>query len=111
MIQAACDCGAVRIGLAVAPDEVSECQCSFCQKKGVLWSYYPIEAVTIEAAEDATFPYLRGPGVSEFHTCKACGCTTHWRPTDDRTWMGVNARLMPREVREAARYVIDPGPG
>lgn len=110
MVEAACDCGAVRLELAEAPSEIYDCQCGFCQKKGVLWAYMSPTRVRFTAEPGATAAYLRGACLSEFHTCRTCGCATHWRPTDGRDEMGVNARLLPREVRGAARVVIDPGP-
>ena len=110
MAETVCDCGAIRIELAQAPQQIFDCQCSFCQKKGVLWAYFAVDQVQIVAAETATTPYLRGPRLSEFHTCRTCGCTTHWRPTDGRNEMGVNARLLEPQVRRAAQVVIDPGP-
>ena len=38
----------------------------------------------------------------EFHRCRACGCVTHWSPTNrERQKMGINARLLPAEVLAA----------
>jgi hypothetical protein len=51
-----------------------------------------------------TATYRWGDRSLELHHCPACGCTTHWTPTDpalDR--MGVNARLMDPAVVAAAR--------
>jgi hypothetical protein len=53
---------------------------------------------------DATVIYQRASRRLEFHRCKVCGLTTHWAQVDQtRPRMGVNARLMPREVRAQAR--------
>jgi hypothetical protein len=47
----------------------------------------------------------------EFHTCKTCGCTTHWAPADKtRERMGVNARLMDPIVLAAAKVRKIAGP-
>lgn len=38
----------------------------------------------------------------EFHRCRACGCVTHWSPTNaERQKMGINARLLPAAVLAA----------
>ena len=37
MIEATCHCGPVRLELESAPDEVTDCACSICQRKGALW--------------------------------------------------------------------------
>lgn len=104
MIEAVCDCGAVRLEIAEAPTEVNECQCLWCQRLGALWAYYMKEQVRFVSDPEATSVYLRGAKRLEFHRCKVCGLTTHWVNVDaTRPRMGVNSRLMPREVRAQTR--------
>jgi hypothetical protein len=105
--EAACHCGAVRIIVPAAPEQVTDCNCSICRRLGALWAYYPVSQVTISGRE-ATGGYVRHDrpdvGGLAFHHCRACGCTTHWSPVDpahDR--MGVNARLLDAKVLAAAR--------
>jgi hypothetical protein len=95
-MKASCHCGAVRFEIAEAPACVAECNCSICAKLGTLWAYYPPDQVTSLGPPDQTLAYVRGDGRLEFHTCRTCGCTTHWQAIDARhaTKMGVNARLM-----------------
>lgn len=95
MIAASCHCGAVRLEVEVAPEELLECNCSICRRYGTLWAYYSPKQVRFLGDESATQIYLRGERKLEFHHCKTCGCTTHWAPVDKaRDRMGVNARLM-----------------
>jgi len=104
MIEAVCDCGAVRLTIVEAPEEVNDCQCAWCQRLGALWAYYPTDQVCFLSEPDATAIYLRGARKLEFHRCRMCGLTTRWvnrDPTQLR--MGVNARLLPRNVRDRAR--------
>ncbi len=99
MIEASCHCSALRMEIVAAPDTVTECACSICRKKGALWAYYSPKDVRLIPAEGATQIYMWGDKMIEFHTCKTCGCTTHWAPADkthDR--MAVNARLMAPDV-------------
>ena len=94
MIEAVCHCGAVRVEVPAGPTAVSDCNCSICRRLGALWAYYPSRQVNIRAAEAATVAYAWGDKMIAFHTCRTCGCTTHWsglKPDYDR--MGVNARL------------------
>lgn len=106
MIEAVCDCGAVRLEAAEAPETVNDCQCSWCQRLGALWAYYTKDQVRLVSEPEATSIYLRGPRRLEFHSCKVCGLTTHWVGVDKtQRRMGVNARLMPRDVRARARVV------
>ncbi|HAH09310.1 MAG TPA: aldehyde-activating protein [Alphaproteobacteria bacterium] len=103
MIEAVCDCGAVRLEIETAPTEINDCQCTWCQRLGALWSYFQKDQVKIISTLGATETYLRGPKRIEFHRCRTCGLTSHWLPSDaSLTRMGVNTRLMPREVRARA---------
>jgi len=102
MIESSCICGAVRLAITRAPDEVLDCNCTLCRRYGVLWAYYSPKDVIVPSG--LTDTYMRGPKRGEFHRCKICGCVTHWSPVDktyDR--MGVNARLMVPEVLSRAR--------
>jgi hypothetical protein len=106
MIEATCDCGVVRMEIAEAPVEVNDCQCDWCQRLGALWAYYPRDRVRIISGLEATSIYERGACRLEFHRCSVCGLTAYWLPKDPmRRRIGVNARLMPREVRAGARMV------
>jgi hypothetical protein len=111
VIEASCHCGALRMEIAAAPDTVTDCACSICRKKGALWAYYAPKDVRLIPAEGATQIYMWGDRMIEFHTCKTCGCTTHWAPVDkahDR--MGVNARLMDPDVVAKAKLRKIAGP-
>jgi len=95
-MKASCHCGVVRFEIDEAPASVYECNCSICAKLGVLWSYYHPKQVTLQSEPGATFTYVWGDRMIAFHTCRTCGCTTHWASihTDDPQKMGINARLM-----------------
>ena len=104
MIESSCVCGAVRLAITRAPDEVTDCNCTLCRRYGALWAYYSPKDVTVPSGLTDTFS--RGPKLSHFHRCKICGCVTHWSALDktyDR--MGVNARLMEPEVLARARVL------
>jgi len=105
-VEAACHCGAVRIFLETPPETVTDCNCSICRRYGVLWAYYAPEAVTFVDPKGPTDTYEWGDRMITFHRCHTCGCVTHWAdkdPTYDR--MGVNARLLPLQVRDAAHLI------
>ena len=106
MIEAACDCGAVKLEIAGAPSEVNDCQCDWCQRLGALWAYYPTDDVRIVSGPQATSIYQRASRSLEFHRCKICGLTAYWKPVDPaRSRIGVNTRLMPRAVRAGAHVI------
>jgi hypothetical protein len=104
---AECHCGAVRIVVPAAPEQVTDCNCSICRRLGALWAYYPVSQVKIIGVE-ATGDYVRhdrpDAGYIAFRHCRTCGCTTHWTSVDtSHDQMGVNARLMDPKVTAAAR--------
>ena len=101
MIESSCVCGAVRLAISRAPDELVDCNCSICRRYAALWAYYPLKDVIVPAG--LTDVFMLGPKKIEFHRCKICGCVTHWSPRDQRDEMGVNARLLDPEVVARAR--------
>jgi hypothetical protein len=101
MIESSCVCGAVRLGITCAPDELVDCNCSICRRYAALWAYYPLKDVIVPGG--LTDVFMLGRKKIEFHRCKICGCVTHWSPRDQRDEMGVNARLMEPEVVARAR--------
>jgi hypothetical protein len=106
MIEAVCDCGAVRLEVAEAPETVNDCQCAWRQRLGALWAYYPAAQVRGVCEPEATSIYLRASRRLEFHSCRVCGLTTHWVASGQPgRRMGVNARLLPRDVRDRAQVL------
>jgi hypothetical protein len=101
LIESSCVCGAVRLAITHAPDELVDCNCSICRRYAALWAYYSLKDVIVPGGLTDTF--MQGPKKIEFHRCKICGCVTHWSPKDQRDRMGVNARLMEPEVVARAR--------
>jgi hypothetical protein len=95
-VQAICHCGAVAIEVDAPPAKLTECNCSICGRRGVLWAKYPAAAVRFLRGHDATTPYVWGDRLIEFHHCKVCGCTTHYRGIvpEHADSIGINARLM-----------------
>jgi hypothetical protein len=112
-VVASCHCGAVEIRLALAPAEVTRCNCSLCRRYGVLWAYYAMAEVGLGArAGAATDTYAWGGRNVDFHRCRACGCVTHWLPRRrGRERMGVNARLLAPEVLAAAEVRLKDAAG
>jgi hypothetical protein len=101
LIESSCVCGAVRLTISRAPDELVDCNCSICRGYAALWAYYQLKDVVVPGG--LTDVFMLGPKKIEFHRCKICGCVTHWSPRDQRDEMGVNARLMEPEVVARAR--------
>ena len=107
-VEGSCHCGAVRFEAAHAPTDLNDCQCTHCQKRGVLWAYYDPKDVTVTGEGSR---YLWGDKAIAFHFCTTCGCTTHWTAVDTtRKRMAINARLLPTEAVDGAAVRRSPGP-
>jgi len=103
MIYASCHCGAVELEIDVAPQDITDCNCSICRRYGVLWAYYSPSQVHF-TKPPVTDIYMWDDKAIQFHRCRVCGCVSHWSAVDalvDR--MGVNARLMDPELTRHAR--------
>lgn len=96
MIEANCHCGAVKLQVPMAPEEVASCNCSLCAKLAWLSAYYNPAVVNLITSPEAIDTYIWGDRTLQICRCKNCGCTTHWESIDpeltDR--MGINARMM-----------------
>lgn len=108
MLTGHCHCGAVVFRALIQPDALLVCNCSICRRLGARWIYAPVADVTFDMQSDATLSYIREAGNLAFHTCRTCGCTTHWAmvsrnpdaentSTTARDRVALNANLCPPE--------------
>ena len=78
-----CHCGAVKFTYLGQPEKLVSCNCSICRRLNPLWAHGPEGQIVVETAPDATIAYVWGDKGLAFHTCKTCGCTTHWKGVGD----------------------------
>ena len=95
MIKGTCHCGNVKFSISEDPKWLTSCNCSICRRLGALWGHVEAENVVIDAQDDATISYVHGDKTLAIHTCRNCGCTTHWEnlKMDEYTRMAVNFRM------------------
>lgn len=95
MIRGSCHCGAVTFELAETPAWLTACNCSICRRIGSVWAHAEMGRIALTAAADATLAYAWGDKSLAFHTCRNCGCTTHWEPMEPapQSQMAVNCRM------------------
>ncbi|MCH8863405.1 MAG: GFA family protein [Proteobacteria bacterium] len=95
MIRGSCHCGSVTFELSEPPEWLTICNCSLCRRVGALWAHVDTACATVTHDEDATFTYVQGEKRVALHTCKTCGCTTHWTSlmAEAETRVGINCRL------------------
>lgn len=97
----ACHCGAVAYTVDDTPRWLTDCNCSTCRRFAALWFHTSPANVTLTAAADATLAYAWNDRVLAFHTCRTCGCMTHWAPLNGDDRMAVNLRMAdPDTIRD-----------
>jgi hypothetical protein len=88
-----CHCGAVRFRVALEDgQEIVECNCSVCAKKGILHFIVPEERFTVLRGQDALAVYTFNTGVAKHMFCKTCGIHAFYRPRSHPDAWDVNAR-------------------
>ncbi len=96
MIAGSCHCGAVAWVFDGDSSRLTNCNCSICRRIGGLWAYGTLANVTVTADPDATIVYVQGDKMLAVHTCRTCGCTTHWlslAPENGDWRIAVNMRM------------------
>ncbi|HTE49302.1 MAG TPA: GFA family protein [Kofleriaceae bacterium] len=100
-IQATCHCKATQLTLSEPPLRVTQCNCTFCSKRGALWAYYQPDQVTLTNITSSATYQREGHPVAHHH-CAICGCSTYgespeWvegKPHPTRKKILINARLL-----------------
>ena len=94
-IKGSCHCGDVQFELTRKPAWLTSCNCSICSKLGAIWAHDETSTIKLKYDAPTTNTYIWGDKTLAFHTCKTCGCTTHWEnlDTQEYTRMGVNFRM------------------
>ena len=99
-IKGSCHCKATTFEVRSAPENVTQCTCSFCSKRGSLWAYYSPSDVELTSV-DHRGTYRWGSKTVKHHFCQVCGCGTYTETPDwstgtanfDNPKISINARL------------------
>lgn len=69
-----CHCGAVRYEVEIdLTQPVIECNCSYCERQGLLLSFVPAEKLTVTEGTDALTEYHFNTGTIDHLFCRTCG--------------------------------------
>jgi len=100
MIEGSCHCGAVSFTYPKQPAWLTNCNCSVCRRYHTLWAYAKVSEISLRAEDDATIAYVHGDKTLAMHSCRTCGCTTHWIGLDKdlSAKMAVNFRMCDPDV-------------
>ncbi|MCA6509174.1 MAG: GFA family protein [Pseudanabaena sp.] len=99
-----CHCGAIRFRVKVRKYEAIACNCSICQKKGILHLIVPPEDFELLKGEDNLSTYTFNTGIAKHHFCKTCGIHPFYRPRSHPDDYDVNVRCLDGDAIE--RFTI-----
>ena len=69
-----CHCGQIRFSVAGDLEQVMECNCSHCSRKGYLLWFVPRARLNLTTPESALAAYTFNKHVISHHFCPKCGC-------------------------------------
>lgn len=93
-----CHCGAVRFRVEVDQHQVINCNCSICQKKGVLNLIVTKDKFTLLQGEDVLTTYQFNTGVAQHKFCQVCGIHPFYIPRSHPDCIDVNVRCLDGDV-------------
>jgi hypothetical protein len=78
LIRGSCHCTNIAFTLDWSPEPTEiparACTCSFCTKRGGVWTSCPTGTLTVQVKDPAQVSrYSFGTGTAEFHVCSRCG--------------------------------------
>jgi hypothetical protein len=89
-----CHCGAVRFRIVTDLKRVSQCNCSMCQKKGILHHLVPPDRFELLSGADDLVSYRFNTGVAKHTFCRHCGIHPFYVPRSDPDMIDVNVRCL-----------------
>ena len=89
-----CHCGIVRFEIEGVIDRVTECNCSICQKKGVLHHRVTPDRFRLLSGEANLGTYQFGSKLAKHRFCKTCGIHVFTRPRAAPDLYTVNVRVL-----------------
>lgn len=89
-----CHCRTVRFEVEGTLDEVTECNCSICARKGYLHWIVPEASFRLLTGRDALTTYRFNTGVAQHHFCRTCGVAGFYVPRSHPDCVDVNVRCL-----------------
>jgi hypothetical protein len=72
--QGSCHCGKIAFEVEGDIDQLMECNCSHCSRKGYLLWFSPREKFRLKTPESDLATYTFNKRVIQHHFCPICGC-------------------------------------
>ncbi len=99
--QGACHCHAVKFEVE-APQiiEAVHCNCSVCQKSGLLHLIVPLKNFTLLEGESYLTSYRFNTEVANHTFCRICGIKSFYTPRSNPDGVSVNVRCLETPAKE-----------
>ena len=83
--KAMCHCGRVELQIKFPNGIVDpvRCDCSICRMRGAIWSYVPLEDLTVVKGKEFLTLYTFNTNTAKHYFCSYCGIYTHHQ---SRAW-------------------------
>lgn len=94
--QGSCHCGKVAFEVTGTLQQVIECNCSHCSRKGYLLWFVERSDLRLKSGEDALATYTFNKHVIKHHFCPTCGCAPFGFGTDPsgKAMAAINVRCL-----------------
>ena len=89
-----CHCGAVRFEVTADIQDVTDCNCSVCTKKGFLHLIVAPEKFRLLQGEEALVTYRFNTGTAKHSFCGRCGIHAFYTPRSHPDKVDVNVRCL-----------------
>lgn len=96
MLKGSCHCGKVTFEVETDLEQVVECNCSHCSRKGYLLTFVPRGALNVLSGEDDLSTYTFNTHTIRHRFCSTCGCAPFGegkKPTGEDT-AAINVRCL-----------------
>ncbi len=92
--QGGCHCGRVQFEVTAQIDEVIDCNCSICAKRGFLHLIVEPKQFRLLTAEDAVALYQFNTKTAKHYFCPVCGVCSYYVPRSHPDKIDVNVRCL-----------------
>lgn len=89
--QGQCHCGAVKFSLRTSLEPAVRCNCSLCQRKGIVMVTAEVDSFSLLQGEQDLTLYQWNTKVAKHYFCKHCGIYTFHNPRTAPELTRVNA--------------------
>lgn len=105
-----CHCGQIKFEVEGDFEQVIECNCSHCSRKGYLLWFVPKSQLTLSNPETALSTYTFNRHVIKHHFCPTCGCAPFGfgKKPDGAETAAVNVRCLEDvDLTTLKRHAVD----